>query len=243
MSDFKKRLWRELVREHGAQLEQISRELTGRPRLPRARLVAGAGLGLAGSAAALAIVLGTTSTTPAFAVIRNADGTVTVRIARASGIATANARLAALGIRARAVAVASGCTNVPTLHGRAWRIGQTPNGTPRAMRLAQTYVAQARIDPRKIPPGRIEVIPAWRVHDRIVLATPRAVRGAAPDCLPWLLPPPCEVARPAGHIGTGISGRSPAKALARARALAVRSATQLHTEGCRVPASPPPRRP
>jgi hypothetical protein len=234
MSDFKERLWRELVREHGEQLEKISVEATGRPRLSRPRLLAGAGLGVAGSAAVLALALGVaTSTAPAFAVIPNRDGTITVRITRQVGIAGANARLAALGIPARAVTVASGCANVAMLHLPPLRIAAAPNGTPRAMRLAQAYVPQARIDPRKIPAGRTEVIPALRVRGQIVLTAPRAIRGAVPGCLPPLPPPPCEVIAPLALTRSNGGGAPRRAADAPGRAVA----------GGRHRAEPPSRRP
>ena len=56
-------------------------------------------LGLAGLGTALVLVLSAASTSPAFAVSRNHDGTVTISIKRSSGVAGANARLNQLGIR------------------------------------------------------------------------------------------------------------------------------------------------
>ena len=100
MSKFEDHLWREFVREHGNALAQMSTPTAKRGwRGPR--LVAGTSLGLAGVGVAVALVLGATTTSPAFAVIRNHDGTVTISIERASGIAGANARLHQLGVRAK----------------------------------------------------------------------------------------------------------------------------------------------
>lgn len=84
MRKFEEHLWREFVRRHGDDLAQQSRPAT-RHRLHRPRLVAGAGLAVAGGAAALALVLSATSAPAAFGVTRNHDGTVTVIIRNASG--------------------------------------------------------------------------------------------------------------------------------------------------------------
>jgi hypothetical protein len=99
---FEDHLWREFVREHGDDLAQLDRPATGHA-LPRPRLVAAAGLGLAGGVTAMVLVLGATSA-PAFAVTRNQNGTVTVTIKSSNGIAGANAKLHQLGIRAQVMA-------------------------------------------------------------------------------------------------------------------------------------------
>jgi hypothetical protein len=51
----------------------------------------------------LALLLGATTSPPAFAVNRNPDGTVTVKLIKLSGVAGANQKLAAIGVRARIV--------------------------------------------------------------------------------------------------------------------------------------------
>ena len=55
MSKFKDRLWRELVREHGADLAQIRRPAAKHARRARPRVLAGTTLGLAGAGTALAL--------------------------------------------------------------------------------------------------------------------------------------------------------------------------------------------
>ena len=99
MSKFEDHLWTEFVREHGDAMARV-----GRPAVRHARrgprLVVGTGVGLAGSRRCARAGARATSTTPAFAVTRNHDGTVTISIKRSSGIAGANARLHQLGIRA-----------------------------------------------------------------------------------------------------------------------------------------------
>src|SRR5262249_53729184 len=135
---------------------------------------------------ALALILSAASSAPAFAVNRNQDGTVTLWIREARGIDGANAKLAALGVRARAVQVTAGC--------------QTPAGAPAALRAAlrraqrplvhtswahvQVF-ARARINPREIPAGHTLVLPALRVGREVRLAQWQSVHGGAPHCFPF----------------------------------------------------------
>ena len=111
-----------------AQLEDaVRRELDSDPARPapagrpvrragrlghaRRRVVAAtgaAGLSLAGAATAVALLLGTGVTAPAYAVTRNTNGTITFRFLRVSGIDRANihslnARLTAMGVEAEVV--------------------------------------------------------------------------------------------------------------------------------------------
>lgn len=100
MSKFEDHLWREFVHEHGDDLAKLTRSAVGH-NLGRPSLIVGGGLALAGGATALALALGATSALPAFAVTRHHNGTVTVTIRSARGIAGANAELHQLGIRAQ----------------------------------------------------------------------------------------------------------------------------------------------
>lgn len=105
MSKFTDHLWSDLVQEHGPALAQAARPEPGRSRRPRPRVLAGSTLALAGAGAALALALGATASTPAFAVTRHHDGSVSVQINSRSGIAGANRELAAMGIHERVMAV------------------------------------------------------------------------------------------------------------------------------------------
>jgi hypothetical protein len=145
MTKFEDHLWREFVHEHGTALAQMSTS-TAKPIRRGPRLVAGTSLGLAGVGAAVALVLGASATSPAFAVTRNHDGTVTISIRRASGIAGANARLNQLGIRAEVMQHAPAgfrCTST---------IAQPGRGAP----ASERYIANVHwtIDPRRVPAGR-----------------------------------------------------------------------------------------
>ena len=77
-----------------------------RARRTRPRLLAGASLAAASSATVVALLLSASaSPPPAFAVTRHHDGSVSVKINRRSGIASANRKLAAMGIHERLYAV------------------------------------------------------------------------------------------------------------------------------------------
>ena len=179
MSRFTERLWNELVREHGAELAQLKRPATHGGH-SRPRVLAGTTLGLAAAGAAIVLVLGAAGSSPAFAVTKNHDGTVTVEIKRIEGITGANAKLAALGVRARAVAVVAGCARPPF---RVPRAMLTAQAIVAAGQPAANVVVHARIDPRQIPAGRTLVLPTARVGSEIRIAKARSVRGVAPACV------------------------------------------------------------
>jgi hypothetical protein len=160
MSEFEDHLWREFVREHGADLAQISRPAAKHNRQARLGLVAGAGLGLAGAGTTLALVLGAATTPPAFAVTSNHDGTVTVSVTGDSGIAGANAKMRRLGIRAQVVTqVQANC------------YPYTPVGAP----APSHGIANAHwtINPRTVPVGRtLELTPGGQVWSCSIPYTP-----------------------------------------------------------------------
>jgi hypothetical protein len=106
MSEFEDNLWLSVVREHGDELARTGRTVHKHRRAPRPQLLAGSTVGLAAMATAAALLLGASTSSPAFAVTRNPDGTVTVDLMKPSGIAGANERLAAMGVRAQIRALA-----------------------------------------------------------------------------------------------------------------------------------------
>ena len=143
MSRFEDHLWREVEHEHGHDLEVAKRPPATHKRA-RTGVLAGSTLGLAGLGTALLLILGATTTSPAFAVTRNHDGTITVWIQRTGGIAGANAKLRQLGIRARVVVDAPvGCTAPSPMAGHG--VPAPPHGNA---------TAQWTIDPRQVPVGR-----------------------------------------------------------------------------------------
>jgi hypothetical protein len=126
MSSFEDRLWSELVREHGDALAGAgaggdraagAKGNTGarawrltRPRHSwRASLVAGA-IALTAAIVAGALLLTASASPPAYAVVVDPDGSVTLTINQLVGVSAANARLAKLGVRARVAIIEPGCT-------------------------------------------------------------------------------------------------------------------------------------
>lgn len=100
MSEFEDNLWLEVVREHAHELARAGRRGRKRRRVTRPQLLAGTTVGVAVIATAAALLLGASTSPPAFAVTRNPGGTVTVSLKQPSGIAGANRKLAAMGVRA-----------------------------------------------------------------------------------------------------------------------------------------------
>jgi hypothetical protein len=178
MSKFEDHLWREFVREHGDVLALQNKLATGHALRTR-ELVAGAGLGLAGGITALALVLSATST-PAFAVTRNPNGTVTVTIRSASGIAGANAELHQLGIRAQVMATApAGCRAISATAQQA-----VPPGAP-----AQSVT---------LPRGTTNVIAQWTINPSALPARQSVV----------LTPPPAGNSGNSGATGNSGTNRA-----------------------------------
>jgi hypothetical protein len=103
----------------------------------RIRLLAGATAAVAALAAGLVILLGSSATSPAFAVTHNPDGTVTVRLITLWGIAGANHKLAAMGVRARILNLVYEARYMASIH--------PCQGPPSAMVHTVTF------DPAKIP--------------------------------------------------------------------------------------------
>jgi len=140
MTKFTDHLWRDLAREHGATLALADRPAPGRAALlRRPRVLAGSTLGLAGIGTALVLILGAASTTPAYAVTTNGDGSVLVTINQNSALPQANAKLTAMGIHeqitidmASGAAAVSGpvtCTPAPGVSGPPVQVLVGSNGT------------------------------------------------------------------------------------------------------------------
>jgi hypothetical protein len=140
MTRFTDNLWRDLAREHGPTLALADRPEPGRaPLLRRPRVLAGSTLGLAGAGTALVLALGAASSTPAYAVTTNGDGSVLVTINQNSALPQANAKLTAMGIHeqisiqmASGAAAASGpvsCTPAPGVSGPPVEVLVGTNGT------------------------------------------------------------------------------------------------------------------
>jgi len=168
--------------------------LRSRGFLVGAGIVAAVGVG----AGVVFGVVPTTSPPPAFAIEAQSDGTVIVSLRSIAGVNGANAKLEALGIRARAVRGVAGCpppTNtvyLPTQMDKMLVPWVPPIGSSRASAMTQ----RLRIRPSAIPVGDILLMEATEVS----VGQPAApdgmptfgggmyvVRGSAPSCLPALV--------------------------------------------------------
>jgi hypothetical protein len=137
MTEFEDNLWLSVVREHGDELARSGRTVHKRRRAPRPQLLAGTTVGLAALATA-ALLLGASTSSPAFAVTRNPDGTVTVNLMKLSGIAGANKRLAAMGVRAQILALAKHAPKFVCPGGSAPTITFDPASIPKRRALVIT---------------------------------------------------------------------------------------------------------
>lgn len=139
MSKFADQLWRDLVREHGEALAYTDRPAPAQRRRVRPRMFAGSTLGLAAVGAALLMVLGGSAAPAAFAITREGDGSVLVKLNYAGGLAGANRQLAAMGIHeeigidmAAGPATVSGpvtCTQAKSVAGPQVKVLDGTNGT------------------------------------------------------------------------------------------------------------------
>jgi hypothetical protein len=67
---------------------------------------------------------------------------------------------------------------------------------------AAPQAAITRLDPRKIPPGKWQVIPAYRVAGTVHVDKAPLIQGQAPACISTVVAPPCEV-RPMSVLRSG----------------------------------------
>ena len=135
MSEFEDNLWLDVLSEHGDALARGGRSARKHRPVARALLLTGGTVGLAAVASAALLVVSASTSSPA--VTRNADGTITVDVMKPSGIADANARLAAMGVPAH---ITASTKSPPQL--------VCPGGA------APTIT----FDPARIPPGSVLVI-------------------------------------------------------------------------------------
>jgi len=208
MSSFEERLWSELACNHGELLASaVSRAVPRRRQPARRILIAGAGALAVAAAAAAALVLTAGTTTPAYAVVVNRDGSVTLTLNELLGTRAANARLASLGVKVRVVTRERGCTAkaepAPLAPGalrqrsERQRVESILLAAGALLRLShpQTHTAfggmAVRIHPNVIPPADTVVITARLVDRRNGDGSSHAIgmsagvyRDPAPTCLP-----------------------------------------------------------
>ena len=108
MTKFADQLYDDLMRQHGSLLADTGAHAASRRHVAprRALLAVGAG-GLAVAATVAGLVAGSGS--PAYALTTHSDGTITLAVYQASGIAQANAKLRQLGADVVVVPIRPGC--------------------------------------------------------------------------------------------------------------------------------------
>lgn len=158
MSEFEDNLWREVVDEYGPALARAERPATARGLRARPRLLAGTTAGAVAVGTGVALLLSATASSPAFAVTRHRDGSVTLRLMRVSGIAGANQQLAAMGVRAKIVDLVADA--------RAVAVGRSC--------AAPVVVPAVTLVPSRIPRRRMLVLGADRRARLIYYASPAA---------------------------------------------------------------------
>src|ERR1700761_102531 len=160
MTRFADELFDDLMREHGSAPPH-SRAPAAPKRHPAARpvlLTAGAG-GLA-VAATVGSLLAAGGGTPAYAVTRNSDGTVTLAVYQQSGIAAANAQLHQLGDeQVIVVPIGSDCPSINSLRAPAVRARQI------SVRASSSGDGAVTVDAHGIPAGDILVL-GWSATGR-----------------------------------------------------------------------------
>ncbi|MEU3650330.1 hypothetical protein AB0E59_43705 [Lentzea sp. NPDC034063] len=168
MTTFKDNLLDDLMREHGQTVEEAPEQ---RRRPARPLLVAAGALAIAG-AATVAI---TSNSSEAYAVTKNADGSVTVTIRDIKGVDAANAKLREYGIGAKAVPMSRDCADLDETK----------------MDLLGGYVlprvsddGSVTMSPGDIPAGYSVLLGVSNLPNRNTgLGFTGPIRNPAPDCL------------------------------------------------------------
>ena len=194
MTKFEDQLYADLVRQHGQDLAGITlptasqRHITAR----RVLLATGAG-GVAVAAAVGALAAG--GGTPAYAVTANPDGTVTLAVYQAPGIAQANAKLRQLGDRVVVVPAEAGCPSITSLPAPAVK----PTG-PVSVGGSGSSSGSITVDAHGVPAGDIMVVGVETSGHGVQVAA-ELTSPPAPSCVS--LP-----AQPPGSGGPGPGARS-----------------------------------
>ena len=181
MTKFADQLLEHLMREHGPALTRAGSPVPRRPvTTRRALLAAGAG-GVA--VAATAGVLLAAGGTPAYAVTAHPNGTVTLAVYRAAGIAQANARLRQLGdSQVVVVPVRPGCPGMSSLPAPAVPAG----GGHISMQASTGRGGSVTVRAQGIPAGDIIVVgsqTAVNGSSRTSVSAARLTSPPAPGCV------------------------------------------------------------
>jgi hypothetical protein len=114
MTKFEDQLFGQLMTEHGHRLHAVERPAPARRRVRRPLWLATGAAGAAAAVTATVMALGSAPAYAAYSVTQH-NGTVTVSVDRASGVAGANVALHAIGARIAVVPVRPGCPPIGSL--------------------------------------------------------------------------------------------------------------------------------
>jgi hypothetical protein len=176
MTKFADQLYADLIREHGSALAVTSPPAQSRRHLQSRRVLLATGAGsLAAAATAAALMAG--GATPAYALTTNPDGTVTLAVYRASGIAQANAKLRQLGDNVVVVPVQPGCPVLGSLPPPA----VPPNG-PMTVWATGSRDGSITVNAQGVPDGDIMVVGAETTAQGTVMAS-QLTSPPPPSCV------------------------------------------------------------
>ncbi len=114
MTKFEDQLYQQLMTEHGHLLRAVERPAPARRRARQPVWLAAGAAGTAAAATAAVMALGSAPAAAAYSVTQH-NGSVTVAVDRASGVAGANAALHAMRARVVVVPVRPGCPAMASL--------------------------------------------------------------------------------------------------------------------------------
>jgi hypothetical protein len=181
MSDFEDGLWSELVSEHGTQLLRMGPRPRAEHRRSWSAPLAAGGVALTGAILAAVLIFTASTSPPAYALVVNPDGSVTLTINELIGVTGANAQLARLGVRARVVQFNEQCA----AKGHFIRVQlRPPRGLlpvePELLPRGSGPFGRLRmvIHPSAIPQGDLLVLRVRAIDRTVTHAVDRAHDGA-----------------------------------------------------------------
>ena len=189
MSKFEDRLFRELMRDHGAELSPPRKTRTVTRTVARPVWLSGGVLAAAGATAAGLVMFGS-GTEPAFAVTQNDNGTATIAVHQLSGIAGANAKLHSLGDNVVIVPVQPGCEPASSLPRVQGLQGTMMTGT-----ASRSAGGQITVNVTGIPAGDIAVVAIQQSGGTTEMSTTITI-PPAPSCVGPLPAPPANGGQP-----------------------------------------------
>jgi hypothetical protein len=166
---------------------------TRRLREPRIGVLSGATIALAATIAAIVLALGATaSTPPAYAVVKHADGSVTITLRDlAIGIPALNNRFRQLGIPETVIPMTAGCSS----RDGSGPLVMHPDPLFEYGRAITVTLSPARDASHRAPPGFHYVLAAMQLPNGKLLAFIGALKRPIPSYLPYSATPSTDESR------------------------------------------------